>query len=135
MITRTALACMLLALFFSLSATLASNPVTNQDAPAVPAELNGFRGIMTGKLVEKGDKAFVFEIQKIKKVWKANKAEQPEKAVGQKVTINFNKVIEHHREKIMANYAAMSAGDSIEVEAFDEDGKFLSVKELLRKAE
>ncbi|MGB1124673.1 MAG: hypothetical protein ACPG4Q_05655, partial [Phycisphaeraceae bacterium] len=108
---------------------------SEQPTSAVPDALKGFRGMMIGELVEKGENEFVFRVQKIKRVWKKNKAENPEQAIGKTVTLSLANLIKHHEEKIRKNYAGLKSGDMIEVEAFDEGGNKLFVKEALKKIE
>jgi hypothetical protein len=100
----------------------------------IPAALKGFRGMMSGRLVEKGESSIVFKAAKIMKVWKGNKAENPEKAVGETMALSLEKVSAHHGERIMKNFRALKAGDRIEVEAFDLGGDRLFIKEWLKKA-
>jgi hypothetical protein len=100
----------------------------------IPAALEGFKGMMSGTLVKKGDGSLVFKVGKIMKVWKENKAERPETAVGETLTLSLERITAHHKERIMKAYQEMKAGDAIEVEAFDEGGKRLYLKEWLKKA-
>jgi len=100
----------------------------------IPAELKGFRGMMSGKLVEKGQASIVFKVGKIMRVWKGNEAENPKAAVGKTLTLNLNKVSDHHRERIMKNFRGLKRGDRIEVEAFDLGSDTLCIKEWLKKA-
>ena len=108
----------------------AKTPPTSE----VTEALKGFRGMMVGELVEKGDNEFSFKVQKIKKVWKKNKAENPEKAIGQTITLSLTELVEKHKERILKNYEEMNVGDKIVAEAFDTGGEVLFVKEWLRKA-
>ena len=101
----------------------------------IPPELKGFKGMMTGKLLEKGEASLVFKVDGIKKVWKGNKAENPKKAVGKKILLNLDKVSIHHEGRVTKNYRGLKKGDRIELEAFDLGGKSLSIKEWLKKVE
>ena len=100
---------------------------------AIPGFLKGFKGMMTGTLVKKGESSFTFKGSGIKKVWKANTAKHPEKAVGMTLTLNLNRISAHHRKKILKNYAELKNGDEIELEAFDLGDRTLSVMEWLKK--
>ena len=106
----------------------------DESQQAIPAELRGFQGMMSGKLLKKDKKSFLFKVEKIMKVWKGNKAENPERAIGQRLSLNLNKVSEHHGGRIMKNYRELKEGDQIELEAFDLGQETLCVKEWLRKA-
>ncbi len=98
----------------------------------IRAEMRGFQGMMTGRLLEKRDASLVFEVSKIMKVWKGNKAENPQKAVGQVITLNLNGLRPHHRERIMKNYGRLREGDEIELEAFDRGAGTLSLDGWLK---
>lgn len=100
----------------------------------IPQELSGFRGMMNGKLIQKKELSFSFRVDRIMKTWKANKAENPKKAVGKTVVLNLEKLSQRHRAEIMKNFELMKNGDQIEVEAFDLGANTLSVKEWLKKA-
>ena len=124
-----------LAAITSLGATLAKADEQRQAKDGIPAELKGFQGMMRGALLKKGDAQLVIKLKKITKVWKGNKAENPKKAVGVELTLNLKKVSDHHRERIMANFASLKEGDKIELEAFDLGEQTLCIKEWLRKVE
>ena len=89
---------------------------------------------MNGKLIQKKELSFSFRVDRIMKTWKANKAENPKKAVGKTVVLNLEKLSQRHRAEIMKNFELMKNGDQIEVEAFDLGANTLSVKEWLKKA-
>ena len=110
-------------------------PAFSEENPGIPAELKGFQGMVTGKVIEKSGKSFSIEIASVKKVWKNNRAENPSKAKGKVVKASLDKVSDHHGEKIMKNFRELKEGDKIEVELFDLGEKSLCVKEWLREAE
>lgn len=120
---------------FGLGATPVAAAEKDKAQQTIPAELRGFQGMMSGKLLKKGKTTFVFKVDKIMKVWKGNKAENPKSATGKTLTLNLDKVSDHHRKRIMKNYRELKNGDQIELEAFDLGGKTLSVKEWLKKTE
>lgn len=123
-----------MALVLNLVAMCALAADTKEAGPGIPPELKGFKGMMTGELIEKGETTLVFKVSTIKKVWKANQAEQPGKAAGKTLTVNLKQVSAHHRARIMENFRALRKGDAIELELFDLGEKTLCVKEWLRKA-
>lgn len=118
-----------------LGATLVAAAEKAKPQQTIPAELKGFKGMMSGKLVKKGKTTLQFKVDKIMKVWEGNKAENPKDAIGKTITLNLDKVSDHHRKTIMKNYRELRNGDPIELEAFDLGGKTLSVKEWLKKTE
>ena len=101
----------------------------------IPTALKGFQGMMAGKLVKKAEKAFLFKAEKIKRVWKGNRAEKPQDAIGLTFGLSLTKLTPHHGERIWKNYRGLKVGDAIELEAFDLGGDLLFVKEWLRKVE
>ena len=109
-------------------------PRTESDdqASEAPAGLNGFRGILIGELlskdVEKG--TLVFKMEKVQRVWKANKAPAPEKSVGKSLAV------EGISGSFLDTLLVLKAGDRIEVEAFHVRGQTLKFPgEWLKKAE
>lgn len=100
---------------------------------AIPDALKGFQGMMSGQLIKKGERAIRFKIGKITRKWKGNKAENPEAAVGETITLDLNHLKPHHRERILSNYKGLKEGDEIVLEAFDLGGKTLSINESLKK--
>ena len=135
MLHRSTFSLFLLALTLVLASVTHVSSASEQPTSAVPDALKGFRGMMIGELVEKGENEFVFRVQKIKRVWKKNKAENPEQAIGKTVTLSLANLIKHHEEKIRKNYAGLKAGDIIEVEALDECVNKLFIKEALKNIE
>ena len=65
----------------------------------IPAELKGFRGMMSGTLLKKGDTTLDFNVGKVTKVWRQNRAEHPERAVGQTITLSLGEVSAHHKKR------------------------------------
>ena len=125
----------LLILFLAL--TLPSAWSARGDAElGIPPELKGFQGMMTGELIgKKGETNLEFKISSIKRVWKGNRAEQPEKSVGKSLTVTLSEIGDRHRETIMENFRKLEPGDLIEIEVFDLGESILCVKEWLKKVE
>lgn len=97
-----------------------------------PAGLQGFRGILIGKLVskdvEKG--TLILEMEKVKRVWEASKAPAPEKSVGEPLRI------EGITGRFLDTLLVLQVGDRIELEAFHVRGPALKFPgEWLKKAE
>ena len=102
------------------------------DSADAPAGLRGFRGILIGKLVSKDveNGTLVFEMEKVKRVWKANKAPAPEKSKGKLISV------EGISGKFLDTLLVLEKGTRIEVEAFHVRGKTLKFPgEWLKKAE
>lgn len=97
-----------------------------------PPGLEGFRGILVGELVskdlEKG--ALVFRMEKVQRVWKANRASNPEESKGKLITVDGIS------GRFLDVLRSLEAGTRIEVEAFQVQGKVLKFPgEWLRKAQ
>ena len=102
------------------------------DAPALPEGLRGFRGMLVGKITRKSAEDFVLKVERIKKIWKQNKAKDPETAVGKEVHVVLwakSRQAKAHRETL----AGLQVGDRIEVEPFHFEGESLAVVEWLEK--
>jgi hypothetical protein len=107
-------------------------PEPSEDGGESPAGLQGFRGILIGELVSKDVEqgTLVFRMEKVKRVWKANKAPAPEKSVGRQISV------EGISGKFLDTLLVLEIGDRIEVEAFHVRGQGLEFPgEWLRKAE
>lgn len=53
------------------------------------AGATGFAGMITGKVISKGEDQVLVEVLKIDRTWKHSKAEQPEALVGKQVTVKI----------------------------------------------
>jgi len=96
------------------------------------ADLNGFRGLLVGKLlskdIEKGE--VEIEVDTVKTVFKKSTAPHPESAVGQKWRI------QKIAGKFLDNLLIINVGERIELAAFHNHGEAMDFPgELLRKAE
>ena len=135
MVAKTKIVALVVIILVGLGATQVAAAEKAKPKQTIPAEFKGFKGMMSGKLVKKGKTTLQFKVDKIMKVWEGNKAENPKAAIGKTITLNLDKVCDHHRKTIMKNYRELKNGDQIELEAFDLGGKTLSVKEWLKKTE
>lgn len=95
-------------------------------------DLNGFKGLLIGKLLAKDVEKGVVEIEvdTVKTVFKRNTAPHPESAVGQKWSIHGI------AGKFLDNLLVINIGERIELAAFHNRGDAMDFPgELLRKAE
>ena len=114
----------------------APEPDPEPGQPGVPAALRGFQGMLVGTIVDKGAEELVIKIEKITRTWKANKAENPQAAVGQQALCKLwpkGRLYEKHK----ATLAELKVGDRVLVEPFhlEPEHNYLTVAEELRKAE
>jgi len=108
--------------------------VTQERASGLPDGMRGFRGMVRGTVVRKGDGEFLLKVQKVLKVWKANKAENPQSAVGKILAIVLpreGRLLEQQRK----TFRELKVGDQVVVEPFHYKGNALTVVEELRKAD
>jgi len=56
-------------------------------ADALPDGMDGFSGTLEGTVVAKQDCAFTLQVARIAKLWRGNKAENAESAIGKKLSI------------------------------------------------
>jgi beta-lactamase regulating signal transducer with metallopeptidase domain len=103
-----------------------------QDQGNFPAGLQGFRGILLGKVVktdvEKG--VLVFQAESVKRTWPQNKATNPGSSKGKEITVNGI------AGKWLDVLLVLKPGDRIEVEAFHNRGEALDfVQEWLKKVD
>ena len=102
----------------------------------VPAALKGFRGMLMGVIEKKSDREFIIKVEKITRTWKANKAENPQAAVGKQAVCELwkkGRLFEKQRRTL----ADLKAGDRVLVEPFhlEPDHDHLTVVEELRKVD
>jgi len=98
-----------------------------------PASLRGFRGMMVGTVKSKLDRGFVLTVEKVVRVWKANRAERPRDAVGKALTlvVGDGRMAKDHLKVA----GGLKVGDRVSVEAFHFGGEKLTIVEELRKVD
>lgn len=105
---------------------------SEQDRGKFPSGLQGFRGILLGKVVktdvEKG--VLVFQAESVKRTWPQNKATNPASSKGRELTVNGI------AGKWLDVLLVLKPGDRVEVEAFHNRGEALDfVQEWLKKVD
>ena len=105
-------------------------------ALGVPEALRGFKGMLEAPIVKKGSVEFIIKVEKINRTWKANKAENPQAAVGKQAVCELwkkGRLFEKQRRAL----ADLKAGDRVLVEPFhlEPDHDHLTVVEELRKVD
>jgi len=56
-------------------------------ADALPDGMRGFSGVLVGTVVAKQDRAFTLDVARVGRLWRGNKAENAESAIGKKLSI------------------------------------------------
>jgi hypothetical protein len=109
--------------------------VTGREAAGgLPDGMRGFRGMLRGTIVRKGDGEFLLKVEKVLKVWEQNRAENPQSAVGKTLAVVLpqeGRLLEQQRRA----FRELKAGDRVVVEPFHFRGNALTVVEELRKAD
>ncbi len=92
----------------------------------------GFRGILGGTLVEKGEASFLVNVNRVVKVFKGDDADRPERLVGTqaKFTLRWRGRLNERFARVLRE---LKAGDRIEVGAFHLEGNVFAAVEVLRK--
>lgn len=100
----------------------------------VPEALRGFKGMLTGTIVQKGAEEFILKVEKITRTWKANKAENPGAAIGKQAVCELwpkGRLYGKQKETL----AGLKAGDRVLCEPFHLEAghDHLTIVEELRK--
>lgn len=92
-------------------------------------ELNGFRGMLVGKLVEKDVErgTFSISVDAVPRVWKNNESSSPKNYIGKRVDAGGV------QGKMLDVLVVTRIGETLEFGAFDEGADRMRVVELLRK--
>jgi len=101
---------------------------------SLPEGLRGFRGMMAGTIVRKGERSFALKVEKVIRVWRGNKAKDPQAAVGKVLEMVIgpdSRLAKRHLQTLKK----LKVGDRVVVEPFHFEGDRLTVVEELRKAE
>ncbi|PJB63390.1 MAG: hypothetical protein CO096_22390, partial [Armatimonadetes bacterium CG_4_9_14_3_um_filter_66_14] len=85
----------------------------------LPEGIKGFKGMAVGTIVKKGDQELVVKIERITKVWKANKAKDPQSIVGKEVPMGLYKKGRLYKAQL-ETMKILKVGDRILCEPFHE---------------
>jgi hypothetical protein len=79
-------------------------PVKPGDYPIVPDGFRGFRGMVTAKVIRKGDELWelIVEVEQVHNTFDGNRAEQPQSVVGKQIMLAgfWNRKDEFHNIKV-----------------------------------
>lgn len=103
-------------------------------ALGVPAALRGFRGMLQGTIVKKGEREFVLKLERVLRVWEGNDADHPGAAVGGQVVLEItdrSRMAGQHIEILRG----LRAGDRVTADVAHFGGNSLIVLEDLRKVD
>ena len=108
------------------------------DAPKeqIPAGATGFAGMITGKVISKGEDQVLVEVLKIYRTWKHSKAEKPEYLVGKQVTIKIVPKVyakkKGYLDRVRKFFALLKVGDSDSFDVKYSDADSLTFLELTK---
>jgi hypothetical protein len=118
-------------------ALLATGGAVGQSAGAeeqgganLPDGMEGFLGLLQGKLVEKGEHGFAVQVEKVVKTWEKNKAPNPESCVGRRIRFRVNPEQKH----IIEQMALLETGDRVVAGGAHREGNALQAVEVLVRA-
>ena len=115
---------------------LAAGLPAAQAADPLPEGAKGFAGMITGKVITKGDAQVVVEVSKIDRVWKHNKAENPASLIGRRVTIRIVPQVYEKKEgylvRVRQFFGLLKAGDSESFDVKHSEGDSLIFLELTK---
>jgi len=107
------------------------------EKPKLPEGVQGFSGMLRGTVVAVAEdgRGFQLKVEKIVKLWKGNKAEDPEAAVGKTLEINprWTKGEQgrwHPVERHVKFIRSLKVDENIDIEAVNDERQRLHVLEL-----
>lgn len=102
----------------------------------VPEGARGFAGMMTGKVISKGEDRIRVEVTGIRRRWKHSKAENAESLIGKEVTLRIVPGIYKKKPDYLAHVRAffglLKVGDSDAFDVKHDEGDSLVFLELTR---
>jgi hypothetical protein len=98
--------------------------------PRLPDAAASFAGMIRGEVVAKHDDEVVLAVEKVTKIWRSNKADDPEALVGKKVLVNGRSVNGHPVETIARFIASLKIGETVEIDVAHRKGEALTILEL-----
>ena len=84
---------------------------TEEAAAEMPDGFEGFLGCLSGKLTQRSKTGLTILVEKVERLFPANKAEKPEVAVGKNIHFRVNP----RQHRILKQLEGMKVGDSIVV--------------------
>ncbi len=108
------------------------------DGRELPEGMRGFSGVLRGKVTEKVDNGFRLQVQEVVKVWEGNKAAKPADAVGLTLLVNVqwrqgDGGAWHPVEQHLRFVRSLEAGETVAVEAVNDEGGRLHILELSKE--
>lgn len=108
-------------------------PETRTEAagPATADDVAGFRGMIEGVVVGKGEGVLVLRADKVTRVWQSNTARNPEGLAGKLLTVSVNR--DGLPPALAEALGTVRAGDRVAAGIAHQEGKVVRLIEVLRK--
>jgi len=97
-----------------------------KERPKLPEGVQGFSGTVQGKVVTMKEGRFVFQVEKVLKVWKNSKAEKPENLAGARIMVSARGP-EGKQAKFIKT---LKADEALSLEVLNEKGQAFVILEL-----
>ena len=97
-----------------------------KERPKLPEGVQGFSGTVQGIVVSIKKGRFVFDVEKVKNVWKNSKAEKPENLAGVKIMVGAKNKEGKHAKFIKT----LKVDEALSLEVRNEKGKAFVILEL-----
>ena len=99
--------------------------------PRLPDPAALFAGMIQGKVAAKLDGQIVVDVEKVTRVWKTNKAKNPESLLGQKVLVRASKEGGRYAKRVAQFLDGLKVGESVTLDVAHKDkGEALTILEL-----
>jgi hypothetical protein len=98
--------------------------------PRLPDPAAFFAGMIQGKVVAKHEGEVIVAVEKVTKIWRSNKADNPEALTGKKVLVNAPKAESRYAENVARFLASLKVGETVELDVAHRKGEALTILEL-----
>ena len=116
----------LMAMLFAVMLLAVANAQEKKEQLKLPEGVRGFSGTVQGEVVSIKKGRFVFDVEKVLKVWKNSKAEKPENLAGVKIMVGAKSKEGKHAKFIKT----LKADEALSLEVLNEKGKAFVILEL-----
>jgi len=96
----------------------------------LPAGDSGFAGMIEGKVLARFDGRLIVAVDKVTRVWKANRATNPKSLVGQKVLVNVRTEEGRPAGQIARFVESLKPGATVTLDVAHRQGEALTILEL-----
>lgn len=102
--------------------------------PRLPDLACGFAGMIQGKVAAKHNGEIVVTVEKVTRVWKTSKAQDPETLLGKKVAVRGSKKDGHYAKLIARFIDGLNVGETVALDVGHKgEGEALTILELTQK--